>query len=141
MCASLRRTVSHVPSPEFSDGMEETAKITPAQTSTGNQREAREQPWWVERRNGRRGREPGESRGRSRRCERRCPSPPRHWPASREGGDGGSLESEDLPVAPHTEPLAEGGFVAKGLVVVLITVLVLPASALAASVKVRIEGK
>src|SRR4051812_11689058 len=53
----------------------------------------------------------------------------------------GSLESEDLPVALHTEPLAEGGFVAKGLVVVLITVLVLPASALAASVKVRIEGK
>src|SRR3954447_15292866 len=53
----------------------------------------------------------------------------------------GSLESEDLPVALHTEPLAEGGFVAKGLVVVLIAVLVLPASALAASVKVRIEGK
>src|SRR3954454_22100917 len=53
----------------------------------------------------------------------------------------GSLESEDLPVALHTEPLAEGGFVAKSLVVVLIAVLVLTASALAASAKVRIEGK
>ena len=34
-----------------------------------------------------------------------------HWPTSREGGGGGSPESEDLPRSSHTEPLAEGGFV------------------------------
>jgi hypothetical protein len=45
MCAHLRRTVSHVPSPELSDGIDESAKMTPAQTSTGNQREAMETPW------------------------------------------------------------------------------------------------
>jgi uncharacterized protein DUF4430 len=39
------------------------------------------------------------------------------------------------------EPLAEGGFVVKRLVLVLIVLLVVPATALAATVKVRIEGK
>src|SRR3954451_5858000 len=48
--------------------------------------------------------------------------------------------------ALHTEPLAEGGFVApyfkaRRLVLVLVLALVLPAASLAASVKVRIEGK
>jgi hypothetical protein len=37
--------VSHVPRPEFSDGIDESAKITPAQTSTGNQREIIDRPW------------------------------------------------------------------------------------------------
>jgi hypothetical protein len=53
----------------------------------------------------------------------------------------GSLESEDLPVALHTEPLAEGGFVAKRLILLLVLCLVLPAAALAATVHVRVEGK
>src|SRR4029077_3850461 len=38
-------------------------------------------------------------------------------------------------------PLAEGGFVAKRLVLVFIIVLALPATAIAATVKVRVEGK
>jgi hypothetical protein len=53
----------------------------------------------------------------------------------------GSLESEDLPVALHTDPLAEGGIVAKRLLVLVALLLVLPATALAATVHVRIEGK
>jgi hypothetical protein len=53
----------------------------------------------------------------------------------------GCPESEDLPVALHTEPLAEGGFVAKRLVLLLVLSLVLPAAAFAASVHVRVEGK
>jgi Domain of unknown function (DUF4430) len=39
------------------------------------------------------------------------------------------------------EPLAEGGFVAKRLVLVVILALVVPATSLAATVKVRVEGK
>jgi hypothetical protein len=38
MCAPLRSTSSQVPSPEDSDGIEENAKITAAQTTTGPQR-------------------------------------------------------------------------------------------------------
>src|SRR5512142_2786665 len=53
----------------------------------------------------------------------------------------GSLESEDLPAALHTEPLAEGGFVAKRLALVLVLALAVPAIASAATVKVRVEGK
>ena len=54
----------------------------------------------------------------------------------------GSPESEDLPVALHTDPLAEGGIVAKRLILVLVVLLfVLPAAATAATVKVRVEGK
>src|SRR5690349_4215781 len=40
-----------------------------------------------------------------------APTPRRHWVATREGGGGGSPESEDLPPAATPEPLAEGGFV------------------------------
>jgi hypothetical protein len=53
----------------------------------------------------------------------------------------GSLESEDLPVALHTDSLAEGGIVAKRLLAVLVLSLVLPTTALAATVHVRVEGK
>jgi hypothetical protein len=53
----------------------------------------------------------------------------------------GSLESEDLPVALHTDPLAEGGIVAKRLVLLVVLSLALPAAALAATVHVRVEGK
>src|SRR2546430_7669988 len=42
---------------------------------------------------------------------------------------------------PMIEPLAEGGFVVKRLVLVLIAVLVVPATAFAATVKVRVEGR
>jgi hypothetical protein len=52
----------------------------------------------------------------------------------------GSPESEDLPVVRHFEPLAEGGFVAKRLVLLIVLSLVLPASALAATVHIRVEG-
>jgi hypothetical protein len=37
MCAALRSTSSQVPSPEESEGIEENAKITAAQTTTGPQ--------------------------------------------------------------------------------------------------------
>jgi hypothetical protein len=53
----------------------------------------------------------------------------------------GSPESEDLPVALHTEPLAEGGFVFRRLFAVAVLALVVPGAALAATVTVRVEGK
>src|SRR4051812_42479488 len=53
----------------------------------------------------------------------------------------GSPESEDLPVALHIEPLAEGGFVPKRLFAVAGLALVVPGAALAATVTVRVEGK
>src|SRR5262249_14020323 len=54
----------------------------------------------------------------------------------------GSPESEDLPVALHSpEPLVEGGFVAKRVILLVAVALVLPATALSATVKVRVEGK
>ena len=49
-------------------------------------------------------REPGASPGRSRRCEGRCSSAGSHWPSGREGGGGGSPESEDLPPAANPNP-------------------------------------
>src|SRR5262249_61811407 len=53
----------------------------------------------------------------------------------------GSPESEDLPVALHTDPLAEGGIVASlRLALVLTLLLVLPAVATAATVNVRVQG-
>ena len=42
-----------------------------------------------------------------------APAPKCHWPQGREGGAGGSPESEDLPLASKPEPLAEGGFVSR----------------------------
>jgi Domain of unknown function (DUF4430) len=54
----------------------------------------------------------------------------------------GSPESEDLPVALHIpEPLVEGGFVAKRVFLLVVVALAVPATALSASVKVRVEGK
>jgi hypothetical protein len=53
----------------------------------------------------------------------------------------GSPESEDLPVALHVDPLAEGGIVAKRLILLVVLSLALPAAALAATVHVRVEGK
>ena len=54
----------------------------------------------------------------------------------------GSPESEDLPVALHKpEPLVEGGFVAKRVFLLVVVALALPATALSATVKVRVEGK
>src|SRR3954467_6104436 len=109
MCAHLRSTVSHVPSPELSEGTDENAKMTPAQTSTGSQREAMEGHGRVRLVNGRHGEGTrgeagarGARGGRPRRCERRAPPPPRHWrkPGRRRRG---SLESEDLPAALHIE--------------------------------------
>jgi hypothetical protein len=64
--------------------------------------------------------------------------------AGREGGEGGSPESEDLPPAWHSEPLAEGGFVRRRLLTLaaLVTLSTVAASsALAASVTVRVEGR
>src|SRR5438552_591268 len=52
-----------------------------------------------------------------------------------------SPESEDLPVAPDTEPLAEGGFVFRRLFVLALAALVLAPAAFAATVHVRVEGK
>jgi hypothetical protein len=58
---------------------------------------------------------------------------------------GGRLESEDLPSAPDTEPLAEGGFVQRRLVLLALAlaawVLLLPAVADTARVTIRVEGK
>src|SRR5215210_5865508 len=53
----------------------------------------------------------------------------------------GSPESEDLPVALHTELLAEGGFVLRRFAALALLALVVPGAALAVTVKVRVEGK
>src|SRR5215831_4645185 len=46
--------------------------------------------------------------------------PRRHWVQTREDGGGGSPESEDLSLAAHPEPLAEGGFVHRNAVAFLV---------------------
>src|SRR5262249_53129157 len=73
-----------------------------------------------------------------------APPPRRHWPPGREGGGGGRPESEDLPPAATTEPLAEGGFVFRRLIIALAAIaaaLALAPTTLAALVHVRVEGK
>ena len=55
-----------------------------------------------------------------------APPPRSHWPPGREGGGGGSPESEDLSRSSIAEPLAEGGFrcfVPRSLVVAAVCVL------------------
>ena len=69
------------------------------------------------------------------------PSAERHWARCLGRRRRGSPESEDLPVALHTDPLAEGGIVAKRLVLVLLFFVRPAAAAAAATVKVRVEGK
>src|SRR5262245_66164222 len=87
-------------------------------------------------------RELGESPRRSRRCEGSCSFAEDHWPRGREGGGGGSPESEDLPRRrTNPEPLAEGVFVFKRLIVlagVALLACALAAPALALRVKVQI---
>jgi hypothetical protein len=71
---------------------------------------------------------------------RRTPLAPAGW----EGGAGGHPESEDLPPAADTEPLAEGGFVYRrslALPAALLAALALVPAALAVRVHVRVEGK
>src|SRR4051794_26485839 len=72
-----------------------------------------------------------------------APAPKCHWPAGREGGEGGSPESEDLPPAAEIEPLAEGGFVSRRLSVLaaVVAAIVLVPSAFAIPVHARVEGK
>src|SRR3954468_8671198 len=72
-----------------------------------------------------------------------APAPNCHWPSGWEGGAGGSPESEHLPLASKTEPLAEGGFVPRRLcifVVALVAALLVVPAALALRVHVRVEG-
>src|SRR5229473_8047611 len=68
------------------------------------------------------------------------PSAERHWAEAWEGGGGGA-PSQKTYRSPHTDPLAEGGIVAKRLVLLLVVLVVLPQAAVAATVKVRVEGK
>src|SRR5205085_11576914 len=104
-CAPLRSTSSHVPRPDDRDGTDERAKITAAQTTTGPQsanfRIGGHDRLVSDRRAVR---ESGVNPGRSRRCEGRRSPPKCHWPAGREGGGGGSPESEDLPPALNPNP-------------------------------------
>src|SRR4051795_3138827 len=72
-----------------------------------------------------------------------APAPNCHWPSGWEGGAGGSPESEHLPLASKSEPLAEGGFVPRRLcifVVALVAALLIVPAALALRVHVRVEG-
>ena len=90
---------SQIPSPEQRLGIEESAKMTAAQTTTGSQTEsAREVGIGGHDRVAPRAavREPGANPGRSRRCEGSCSSAETTG-LGREGGGGGSPESEDLP--------------------------------------------
>src|SRR4051812_14512188 len=60
---------------------------------------------------------------------------------AREGGGGGASSQKTCRSPFHTDPLAEGGIVAKRLILIVVLLLVLPATALAATVHVRVEGK
>ena len=92
-------------------------------------------------------REPGAIPGRSRRCKGSCS--PTETPLARRETGAGKAVGEGAPSQKtcrllHTEPLVEGGFVARRLIV-LVTVLglalALAATALGATVTVRVEGK
>src|SRR5580765_3282674 len=110
MCAHLRRNRSQSPRPVPRLGIEESAKITAAQRTTGNQfvsardactptmldsADTKASGWGtpVQIRDG-----PAAVRGDA-------SAPERHWPSGWEGGAGGSPESEDLPFACQLEPL------------------------------------
>ena len=112
-CAAPR---SHAPSPESSDGIDESAKMSAAQTTTGSHLAASDEP--VTAANGRLAphnrraeREPGASPGRSRRCEGRrsvATTPLACGPGRRRRGE----PRVRRPAARRrVEPLAEGGFV------------------------------
>ena len=93
-------------------------------------------------------REPGASPGRSRRCEGSCSltevplADPQRRIAGKAVGEG--APSQKTCRLLHTEPLVEGGFVARRLIVlgtVFGLTLALAATALGASITVRVEGK
>jgi hypothetical protein len=67
----------------------------------------------------------------------------RHWPAGREGGEGGAPSQKTYRL-PKPEPLAEGGFVFRRLIILAVAAAlfaVLAEAALAVNVRVRVEGK
>ena len=92
-------------------------------------------------------REPGASPGRSRRCKGSCS--PAEAPLATGRPAAGKAVGEGAPSQKtcrllHTEPLVEGGFVARRsivLVAVLGLALALAATTLGATVTVRVEGK
>ena len=139
MCAHLRSTRSQPPRPELSDGTARTRRSRPSRRRPGASGRPTRSHGRFSWSHGRTVREPGEIRDgpaavRGVASSQRC-----HWrkPGRRRKG---SLESEDLPVALHTEPLAEGGFVAKRLVLVLsFSLSCLPP--LRSDRQVRVEGK
>ena len=92
-------------------------------------------------------RESGANPGRSRRCEGSCS--PAETPLAHRKPVAGKAVGEGAPSQKtcrllHTEPLVEGGFVARRLIVLVAViglVLTLAATALGATVTVGVEGK
>ena len=88
-------------------------------------------------------REPGASPGRSRRCEGRRPTWKRHWPQGREGREGGAPSQKTCrapqPRTPRGRRIRASQ--AHCTLACCSFVLHVPAAALAANVKIRVEGK
>src|SRR5204863_9868992 len=115
MCAPLRSTVSHTPSPLERCGMDENAKITAAHANTGSHTvttrdlivtggDASLRPT-----NRRAARESGASPERSRRCEGRRSRATCHWPKRLGRRRGREPRVRRPPPPGEAEPLAEGG--------------------------------
>ena len=68
-------------------------------------------------------------------------APTRHWPQGREGGAGGSPESEDLPFDRQLNPSRKEDSLLRKLLAVSMAALVIVPAAAAARVHVRVEGK
>ena len=106
-----------VPGPEAGQrlGIEDSAKMTAAQSTTGSQGvSARESvtPTMLDSRSHKasgRG-TPVQVRDGPAAVRGDAPAPRRHWPAGREGGTGGRPESEDPPSRRHSNPSRKGGF-------------------------------
>jgi hypothetical protein len=67
----------------------------------------------------------------------------RHWPTGREGSEEGAPSQKTFRL-PKPEPLAEGGFVFRRLIILVVAAAlfaVLAEAALAVNVRVRVEGK
>src|SRR5215218_2233624 len=89
-------------------------------------------------------REPGANPGRSRRCEGSCSSAETTGLRAGKVAEGGAPSQKTFRAAANPEPLAEGGFVFRRLMVLTAVALLacaLAAPALGVRVKVRVEGK
>ena len=89
-------------------------------------------------------RESGANPGRSRRCKGSCSSPTSHWPERAGKAARGEPRVRRPTACRQPEPLAEGGFVFRRLMILAVLAAlfaVLAEAALGVNVKVRVEGR